>query len=70
MYIFSECGNKITKVKTLIYGSKPNDQLEYPWVVAIYLKINGLYNNICGGSILSETVVLTGWFIRHCVNTH
>ncbi|XP_023310759.1 uncharacterized protein LOC108917697 isoform X2 [Anoplophora glabripennis] len=59
------CGKKITDdTKTLIYGSKPNDKLEYPWVAALYIKIDGSYENICGGSILSATVLLTA---AHCV---
>ncbi|XP_018569618.1 inactive serine protease PAMR1 isoform X2 [Anoplophora glabripennis] len=48
------CGQKIGETaKPLIFGAKPNEKLQYPWVTAIYQKINSSYVNICGGSILS-----------------
>ncbi|XP_018574097.1 uncharacterized protein LOC108913104 isoform X2 [Anoplophora glabripennis] len=54
----------IDNAKPLIAGSKPNNVLEYPWVVALYIKENNSYEYICGGSILSLTVALTA---AHCV---
>ncbi|XP_018569606.1 uncharacterized protein LOC108909686 [Anoplophora glabripennis] len=59
------CGKKISKdTEALIYGAKPNEKIEYPWVAAIYQKFNNSYEHICGGSILSQTVILTA---AHCV---
>ncbi|XP_018569609.1 uncharacterized protein LOC108909690 [Anoplophora glabripennis] len=59
------CGKKVTNdTKTLIYGSKPNEKIEHPWVAAVYQKVDDSFENICGGSILSQTVILTA---AHCV---
>ncbi|XP_018574094.1 uncharacterized protein LOC108913102 [Anoplophora glabripennis] len=59
------CGKKlINGAKPLIIGSAPSKKLEYPWVTALYRKDNNSYSYICGGSILSLTVIVTA---AHCV---
>lgn len=60
-FFFSVCGKTIVNdAKPLIVGSKPNERLEYPWVAAIYKKGKDTFENICGGSILSLSVVVSG----------
>ncbi|XP_018569615.1 limulus clotting factor C [Anoplophora glabripennis] len=59
------CGKKISNdAKPTIYGTDPNEKIEYPWIAAIYSKLKDSFENVCVGSILSQTVVLTA---AHCV---
>lgn len=55
------CGRKVNDdTIPLIYGGKIQKGLEYPWVVALYKKDGNTYTNICGGSLISQRVILTG----------
>ncbi|XP_018569612.1 uncharacterized protein LOC108909692 isoform X2 [Anoplophora glabripennis] len=59
------CGRKVNDdAIPLIYGGRIQKGLEYPWVVALYKKDDDSYTNICGGSLISQRVVLTA---AHCV---
>lgn len=57
----SVCGRKVNDdAIPLIYGGKVQKGLEYPWVMALYRKNGDKPANICGGSLISQKVVLTG----------
>ncbi|CAH1101632.1 unnamed protein product [Psylliodes chrysocephalus] len=59
------CGKKVNnETIALSYGGKEVKDLEYPWVIAIYRKQGGSYQNICGGTLVSRRIVLTA---AHCV---
>ncbi|KAK9509090.1 hypothetical protein O3M35_006482 [Rhynocoris fuscipes] len=63
---FPVCGlvNQVNQaVPTLSFANKTTYG-EYPWHVAIYLKTDNRFNNICGGSLISEIFILTA---AHCM---
>ncbi|CAG9864178.1 unnamed protein product [Phyllotreta striolata] len=59
------CGKKVNNdTLTLSYGGKPVKDLEYPWVVALYHKKAGEFQNVCGATLVSRRVIITA---AHCV---
>ncbi|KAJ8952892.1 hypothetical protein NQ318_006508, partial [Aromia moschata] len=58
------CGEKKVNVLPLIVNGKTVDQGNYPWVTAVYHKINESFQFVCGGSMLTQRVILTA---AHCV---
>ncbi|KAJ3665177.1 hypothetical protein Zmor_000686 [Zophobas morio] len=56
------CGQKTVEPTTLILNGTNVTKGDYPWQVALYNK--GDRNLICGGSLLSQKVVLTA---AHCI---
>ncbi|KAJ8980927.1 hypothetical protein NQ317_011570 [Molorchus minor] len=61
------CGRKNDDDATpLVYGGTIEKFIEYPWVAVLYMKINGEYINICGGTIINQRLILTA---AHCVTT-
>lgn len=55
--MFSVCGEKVPKGVTNIIGGQLAKIGEYPWQVGVY---NSDRSHICGGSLLSQRVVLSG----------
>ncbi|ENN81797.1 hypothetical protein YQE_01804, partial [Dendroctonus ponderosae] len=59
------CGQKQVEAQTLVVGGAPVKRGQYPWVAALFSnRESGSYTNICGGSLLSTSIVLTA---AHCV---
>lgn len=54
------CGLEIGDEYQLAYGAPSLNETKYPWVTALYQKIRGKFINVCGGSIISRKLVLTG----------
>lgn len=50
----------MSDAKQLAFGAHKVTKIEYPWITAIYTKICDNFTNVCGGSIISRKVVLTG----------
>lgn len=63
---FSVCGKKIDYTETLV-GPESNMKLEYPWVAALYKNINNSYKYLCGATVLSSKIVVTGWFLKKII---
>lgn len=57
-FLLIECGSKRLGVATLVAGDTKVIENEYPWVVAIYQSTK----QICGGTIISKSHVLSGFF--------
>ncbi|KAG5673019.1 hypothetical protein PVAND_003097 [Polypedilum vanderplanki] len=47
-----------------IFGGKVARFLSHPWMVVLYAKINSTYKFACGGTLISENLVLTA---AHCI---
>uniref|UniRef100_U5EQH8 Putative trypsin-like serine protease n=1 Tax=Corethrella appendiculata TaxID=1370023 RepID=U5EQH8_9DIPT len=59
------CGQPIAGVSPLIYQGKPTTHGQFPWIAAIFAVVNsGASEFICGGSIISQDVILTA---AHCL---
>lgn len=56
------CGEKRVSVEPLVIGGKNVIRGDYPWVVALYSNKDTQpdYTNICGGSLLSTSIIITG----------
>lgn len=54
------CGEKTVSAVPLIVNGKNVVRGNYPWVAAIYRLIDGEWTNACGGSMLTQRVILTG----------
>ncbi|KAJ8955190.1 hypothetical protein NQ318_009086, partial [Aromia moschata] len=63
------CGIKVKDdVVPLLYGAEKAKIIEFPWVAALYRKSENGYKTVCGGSIISNKLVITA---AHCVtNTY
>ncbi|KAJ8920430.1 hypothetical protein NQ315_005298 [Exocentrus adspersus] len=59
------CGEKKVTAEPLIVNGQNVSRGDYPWVTAIYHKdTDGAYKNVCGGSMLTQKIILTA---AHCV---
>ncbi|XP_060535914.1 modular serine protease-like [Cylas formicarius] len=59
------CGEQRVTAIPLLVDGKEIEAGEFPWTIAIYRKSpSGSYRNICGGSMLTQNLVLTA---GHCV---
>lgn len=52
------CGIKRMPIGTIVGGMKVHRQVEWPWLVAFFNKVNG--NFFCSGTLISEKHVLSG----------
>lgn len=51
------CGMKRVPVQTLVVDGNYAEEGDYPWMVGIY---NETYDQICGGSVVKENLVISG----------
>ncbi|KAJ8959547.1 hypothetical protein NQ314_006284 [Rhamnusium bicolor] len=60
------CGEKKVSAEPLIVNGQTVEKGDYPWVTAIYQYIEreGVIKNVCGGSMLTQKIILTA---AHCV---
>nr|XP_049704047.1 modular serine protease-like isoform X1 [Helicoverpa armigera] len=62
----TNCGRRTPAVDVLVAGGQPALRGQLPWHVAIYrkpTKSQNFYRQICGGSLISNSIVLTA---AHC----
>ncbi|XP_018580229.1 modular serine protease [Anoplophora glabripennis] len=58
------CGEKKVSAQPLIVNGQTVEKGDYPWVTAVFQKVGGSYINSCGGSMLTQKIILTA---AHCV---
>ncbi|XP_044757881.1 uncharacterized protein LOC123316036 [Coccinella septempunctata] len=58
------CGQKSVKIKELIIGGQKVKKGFYPWTIALYQRHNETFTHICGGTLITERIVITA---AHCV---
>lgn len=59
--MFLECGIAFAKTTTLIVNGTKSDYGSAPWNVGIYRQNdNKEYDMICGGSIISTNLIISG----------
>jgi len=65
--IISECGQEYTKSKKLIVHGTNSTYGSAPWNVGIYKRNNDNrnYEMICGGSLISSNLVVSGKYFKH-----
>jgi hypothetical protein len=65
---FLVCGQKFTPSAALIVKGDIANKVEFPWQVAIYRRRGKPETNqlICGGTLISESFILTGDFFTIC----
>lgn len=55
------CGKKIDNdAIKLIHGGTVKEQREYPWIIALFQKVGNEFSNVCGGTLVSQRVIITG----------
>lgn len=68
LFYFSilDCGKPNANVERplISYGTK-TEIGEYPWHAGLYLRIKGVWEHACGGTIISPYIILTGIFITN-----
>lgn len=60
IYLFLVCGKQRVKTPIAIIGGKEASKGKYPWQVALYRTANKTASFICGGTLLSERIIVTG----------
>ncbi|XP_050526640.1 modular serine protease-like isoform X15 [Daktulosphaira vitifoliae] len=58
-----ECGKIADQLQPLISNAKNSKPSEVPWNVGVYHKENNVYSHICGGSLISQNLVVSA---AHC----
>ncbi|GBP45794.1 Modular serine protease [Eumeta japonica] len=58
-----DCGKIVPSGTTLVVEGKYTEKLEVPWHVGVYSKKKNPYMNVCGGSIITNSHVLSA---AHC----
>uniref|UniRef100_T1H2P8 Peptidase S1 domain-containing protein n=1 Tax=Megaselia scalaris TaxID=36166 RepID=T1H2P8_MEGSC len=58
------CGKIPDQIQGFVVGGKVTSIKNIPWQAIIYKKIDGNYDHICGGSIISELLIVTA---AHCL---
>ena len=60
MLFFTVCGQRIAKGTPLIVNGRSADKGEYPWQISVY-EVEGTETlHVCGGSMISPKVVISG----------
>ena len=59
--MISECGGSVSD---RIFGGQDAKREDYPWLVGLLITQDGKDQLICGGSLISETLILTA---AHCI---
>uniref|UniRef100_A0A6P7F7W1 Modular serine protease-like n=1 Tax=Diabrotica virgifera virgifera TaxID=50390 RepID=A0A6P7F7W1_DIAVI len=58
------CGEKRVTAEPLIVNGQNVEKGDYPWTTAVFQKQGGGFMNVCGGSMLTQRVIITA---AHCV---
>lgn len=63
--MFLECGKSLNpfdpdEIADKIISGHNSSRGDFPWMVALYTPIKGLWTQICGGTLVSPNIVLTG----------
>lgn len=58
------CGQKRVDTAQLSVGGTKVVKGDYPWQVALFKNIGGSFENLCGGSLLNERIIITGNIIN------
>ncbi|XP_077283403.1 modular serine protease-like isoform X2 [Arctopsyche grandis] len=61
-----DCGKEASIANPLILGGTNVSIGMAPWHVGLYQKTNGVYNQICGGTIINRKIVISA---AHCFGT-
>ena len=62
-FVFTECGKATKTVKKLISYASPEKFGEAPWHVAIYYVRDSTRPLICGGTLISPYLVVSGKYL-------
>lgn len=64
-----ECGTLIPKGQALVIKGYTANQGEFPWHAGIYHRLNEtVLEQVCGGTLISEKVVISGKIINCLLN--
>ena len=70
MVFFTVCGQRIAKGTPLIVNGRSADKGEYPWQISVY-EVEGTETlHVCGGSMISPKVVISGKILQICLKLY
>lgn len=59
-YIVLVCGKPVEGKDDPFTGAKIDPNFKYPWIATLYRQINDELEYICGGNLISDSLILTG----------